>query len=144
MRLPGIGRSPLVANQVDAEISSDELHVRYLIALGPAVTYIDATNLTAKHRRPFIKIVAHSGCQCEAALFDMPIEERLRRNALRFREVPEEANRAMARRPQPPVEAEGFGHDHYAVVRGCRFVQMDRPQQYWPRENLALLIHLSG
>ena len=129
--LPGSGKSTWVASQGGVAISSDELRlwlrddpadqtvhalvfrlmrdfVRHRIALGAPVTYIDATNLTAKHRRPFIKIAEHSGCQCEAVFFDVPIEECLRRNALRSRQVPEDAIRAMAGRLQPPVEAEGF------------------------------------
>ena len=131
MGLPGSGKSTWVANQGGVAISSDELRlwlrddpadqsihalvfrlmrdfVRHRIALGAPVTYVDATNLTAKHRRPFIKIAEHSGCQCEAVFFDVSIDECLRRNATRARQVPEDAIRAMASRLQPPAATEGF------------------------------------
>ena len=131
MGLPGSGKSTWVAKQGGVAISSDELRlwlrddpadqtihalvfrlmrdfVRHRIALGAPVTYVDATNLTAKHRRPFVKIAEHTGCQCEAIFFDVPIDECLRRNALRSRQVPEEAIRAMAGRLEPPRTEEGF------------------------------------
>lgn len=82
--------------------------VRMRITLGAPVTYVDATNLTRKHRRPFIKIAEHMGCVCEAVFFDIELEECLRRNALRDRQVPPEAIRAMAERLQSPETTEGF------------------------------------
>jgi predicted kinase len=129
--LPGSGKSTWVAAQGGVAISSDELRrwlrddatdqsihrlvfrlmrdfVRMRISLGAPVTYVDATNLTRRHRRAFIKIAEHMGCICEAAYFDVPIEECLRRNEARGRQVPADAIRAMADRLQPPTEAEGF------------------------------------
>lgn len=129
--LPGSGKSTWVAEQGGVAISSDELRrwltddatnqsihglvfrlmrdlVRHRIMLGAPVTYVDATNLTRKHRRPFIKIAEHMGCRCEAVFFDVPVEECLRRNALRERRVPEAAIRAMADRLQSPETNEGF------------------------------------
>lgn len=129
--LPASGKSTWVAEQGGVAISSDELRrwlrddptdqtihglvfrlmrefVRNRILLGAAVTYVDATNLTRKHRRPFIKIAQHMGCRCEAVFFDTPLEECLRRNSLRERRVPEEALRMLAERFQPPEIAEGF------------------------------------
>lgn len=129
--LPASGKSTWVAQQGGVAISSDELRrwlrddpadqsihglvfrlmrefVRHRITLGAPVTYVDATNLTRKHRRPFIKIAEHMGCVCEAVYFDIPIEECLRRNDNRDRRVPPEAILAMANRLQPPSEAEGF------------------------------------
>ena len=129
--LPGSGKSTWVAEQGGVAISSDELRrwlrddatdqtihglvfrlmrdfVRMRITLGAPVTYVDATNLTRKQRRPFIKIAEHMGCVCEAVFFDVPVEECLRRNELRDRKVPAEAIRAMAGRLQVPTESEGF------------------------------------
>lgn len=129
--LPGSGKSTWVAAQGGVSISSDELRrwlrddptdqtihglvfrlmrefVQLRLRLGAPVTYVDATNLTRKHRRPFVKIAEHSGCRCEAVFFDLPVEECLRRNRLRDRVVPEEAIRAMAARLEPPSIAEGF------------------------------------
>jgi predicted kinase len=129
--LPASGKSTWVAAQGGVAISSDELRrwltddaanqsihplvfrlmrdfVRLRIELGTPVTYVDATNLTRKHRRPFLKIAEHMGCRCEAVFFDVPIDECLRRNAARARQVPEAAIRAMAGRLQPPAYDEGF------------------------------------
>lgn len=129
--LPGSGKSTWVAAQGGVAVSSDELRrwlrddptdqsihglvfrlmrdfVRLRIQLGAPVTYVDATNLTRKHRRAFVKIAEHTGCRCEAVLFDVPVEECLRRNAARPRQVPEPAIRAMALRLEPPTLEEGF------------------------------------
>jgi len=129
--LPASGKSTWVAAQGGVAISSDELRrwltddatdqsihplvfrlmrdfVRLRIELGAPVTYVDATNLTRKHRRPFLKIAQHMGCRCEAVFFDVPIEECLRRNQARPRQVPEAAIRAMAGRLEPPRPDEGF------------------------------------
>lgn len=129
--LPASGKSTWVAQQGGVAISSDELRrwlrddatdqsihglvfrlmrdfVRMRITLGAPVTYVDATNLTRKHRRPFIKIAEHMGCVCEAVFFDIELEECLRRNENRARKVPAEAIRTMAERLQHPSETEGF------------------------------------
>lgn len=129
--LPGSGKSTWVAQQGGVAISSDELRrwlrddakdqsihglvfrllrdfVRMRLSLGAAVTYVDATNLTPKMRRPFVKIAEQMGARCEAVYFNVSLDECLSRNAARDRVVPEEAIRAMAARLQPPSEAEGF------------------------------------
>lgn len=129
--LPASGKSTWVAQQGGVAISSDELRrwlrddptdqtihglvfrlmrdfVRLRITLGAPVTYVDATNLTRKHRRPFLKIAEHMGCKCEAVFFDVPLAECLRRNENRQRRVPPEAIQAMAERLQPPSIDEGF------------------------------------
>ena len=129
--LPGCGKSTWAAAQGVTPLSSDELRrmlrddctdqsihdvvfrlmrqfLRLRIQLGAAVTYVDATNLMRKHRRPFVKIALEAGCRCEAVFFDVPLEVCLSRNASRARVVPEEAIRGMAERMQSPVLAEGF------------------------------------
>lgn len=129
--LPASGKSTWVAQQGGVAISSDELRrwlrddptdqsihglvfrlmrelVRHRIALGAPVTYVDATNLTRKHRRAFIKIAQHTGCVCESVYFDISIEECLRRNQRRARHVPAAAIHAMAARLELPTEIEGF------------------------------------
>ena len=129
--LPGSGKSTWVARQGSTPVSSDEVRrqiaddvgiqtihrllfatVRYLvrqrIAAGCSVTYIDATNLTQRERRQYIKLAGLSGCDIEAVFFDVPLEVCLERNRGRSRVVPEDAMREMSRRLAPPTLAEGF------------------------------------
>ena len=129
--LPGSGKSTWLEENNCSTLSSDELRrllrddptdqtingvvfglLRKLltmrIQLGAPVTYIDATNLTRKDRRAYIKIADLYGCQAEALFFDTPIEVCLDRNKKRSRMVPEDAIRFMAAKLQPPTLAEGF------------------------------------
>jgi len=82
--------------------------LRRRLELGMPVTYIDATNLTRRERRPYIKIAAIYGAQAEAVLFDTPIETCIERNRARDRKVPEEILRMMSAKLQPPTAEEGF------------------------------------
>jgi predicted kinase len=129
--LPGAGKStwfeerrirPLSSDAMRILLSGDEdnqtIHMqvfealRYLVfkrlQLGMAETYVDATNLTRMHRRPFLKLAARHGAEVEAVWFATPLEECLRRNAKRDRRVPEDVVRAMAEGFEEPSEAEGF------------------------------------
>jgi protein phosphatase len=129
--LPGSGKSTwlermgvrgLSSDQVRGLLADDErdqtIHnrvfqtVRYLLrqrlAIGRPLTYIDATNLRAETRRPFIEIGREFGCEVEAAWFDVPLEECLRRNAGRDRVVPEAVLIEMAGKLTPPTLEEGF------------------------------------
>ena len=49
------------------------------------MTYIDATNLTRRDRRPFIELARKHGCEIEALFFDIPLEICKARNASRAR-----------------------------------------------------------
>jgi predicted kinase len=82
--------------------------LRHRLALGRAVTYIDATNLTPEERRQYIDIGQSFGCEMEAVFFDVPLETCRARNAARNRVVPEEAMARLAAKLKPPVEEEGF------------------------------------
>ena len=130
--LPASGKSTWAARLGVTAISSDELRrwlrddptdqsihgrvfrwmrdlLRERIELGMPLSVVDATNLTRKHRRAFVRIAQHTGCRCEAVFFDLPLDECLRRNQGRDRRVPDEAIRSMAERLEPPREDEGFG-----------------------------------
>ena len=72
------------------------------------VTYIDATNLTPKERRPYIKLAELFDGEIEALFFDVPADECIRRNRGRKRAVPEEVIGMMAGKLVPPDEKEGF------------------------------------
>ena len=129
--LPGSGKSTYLAKLGAHSISSDAIRLqladdetdqsihdrvfstaRYLlkqrIELQRPSTYIDATNLTRKDRKPFIRLAHAHGCEVEALFFDVPLDVCKRRNAARGRVVPADALDRMASRLQPPSEEEGF------------------------------------
>ncbi|HYW46100.1 MAG TPA: ATP-binding protein [Bryobacteraceae bacterium] len=129
--LPGSGKSTYLERIGAAGLSSDTIRrwladdetdqtihdrvfqtLRYLLrqrlAIGRAVTYIDATNLTPGERAPYIAIGQSYGCDVEAVFFDVPLEVCRERNAGRHRMVPDEALAKMAARLAPPSPAEGF------------------------------------
>src|SRR5215471_3561976 len=129
--LPGSGKStylqrlgvtPLSSDairQVLADDATDQtIHkrvfrtIRYLLrqrlAIGRAVTYVDATHLTPAERRPYVQMARQHGCDIEAVFFDVPLEICIARNRRRERVVPLQAMRKMAAKLVPPKVAEGF------------------------------------
>ena len=137
MGLPGSGKStyfarlganPISSDAIRLQLADDEndqsIHarvfatVRYLlrqrIALHRDTTYIDATNLTRRDRKQFIKIARTHGCAIEAIFFDVPLEICKARNAARGRVVPAHALDLMAAKMMPPSIEEGF--DRVAIV----------------------------
>ncbi|HWE52577.1 MAG TPA: AAA family ATPase [Bryobacteraceae bacterium] len=125
--LPGSGKStyfrnlgvhPLSSDAIRLQLADDEndqsIHsqvfatMRYLLekrrALQRPVTYIDATNLTRRDRRPWLK----SGSEAEAIFFDIPLEICKARNAARHRNVPAHVLDLMAAKLIPPSIEEGF------------------------------------
>ena len=136
--LPGSGKSTYLERLGVTSLSSDAIRLlladdvsnqtihgrvfstlRYLVrqrmAIGRPVTYVDATHLTPKERRPYIKIAQKFGCQVDALFFNVPLDECLERNRARARVVPEDAMRAMAAKLVPPSLDEGFSR--VTVVR---------------------------
>jgi predicted kinase len=148
--LPGSGKSTYFARRGIRPLSSDlireilyddasdqrhpewvfgalrELLRRRLLA-GASVSYIDATNLTRRARRPFLDLAREFGCSAEALYFDVPLEVCLERNRNRGsaasgqgssrlarapktdrRIVPEPVLRRMAGEIQRPTRKEGF------------------------------------
>jgi len=82
--------------------------LKHRLELKRPVTYIDATNLTPRERRPYIKLADLFDGEIEAVFFDVPAEECIRRNRGRGRIVPDEVIRAMAEKLIAPDIAEGF------------------------------------
>ena len=117
--LPGSGKSAWLRKNNLPCLSSDEIRrllrddptdqtinravfamlrllLRKRLELGAAVTYVDATNLTPRERRPYIKIAEGFGARAEALFFDTPVDVCKARNAARDRVVPPEAIDMMA------------------------------------------------
>ncbi len=137
--LPGSGKSTYLERLGVRALSSDAVRglladdeteqtihrevfatIRYLlrrrIVLGRPVTYLDATHLTPRERRPYIKLGEMLGCDVEAIFFDVPLEVCRRRNSLRSRIVPDDALAGMAEKLVRPGLEEGFSR---ITVIGC-------------------------
>lgn len=128
--LPGAGKSTYVKKR-DGVLSSDEIRrlladnpedqtihsrvfgvlrglLRQRIELRRPVTYIDATNLRRRDRKPYLKMAKLYDCAIEAIFFDVDVDLCQRRNRKRDRVVPEDVIERMATRLQPPSVGEGF------------------------------------
>ena len=86
--------------------------LRQRIAIGRPVTYIDATHLTPRERRPYIEIARRYGCRVEALFFRVALDVCKRRNRNRDRVVPDDVLDRMARKLVPPSRSEGFNRIH--------------------------------
>ena len=129
--LPGSGKSSYLCRRGIHPLSSDEIRLlllddetdqsqqvrvfstlRYLLTLrlriGMKRNYVDATHLTRKERKPYLKLADKYGYEARAIFFDVPLEVCKQRNRLRKRRVPEEVMERMARRLVPPTREEGF------------------------------------
>ena len=131
MGLPGSGKSTWAKQYGVAVLSSDDLRfiladdetnqtihsevfatLRYLvrrrIELRRPLTFVDATNITHRERRPYLKMAQLYNCSVEAVFFDIPADVCKIRNAARSRVVPDWVIDAMSRRLVPPTVGEGF------------------------------------
>jgi predicted kinase len=129
--LPGSGKSTWAKQQGVAVLSSDDMRflladdhndqtihgevfatMRYLLRrrlqLRRPLTCVDATNLTRRERRAYIKTAQLYDCQIEAMFFDTPVEVCKERNRVRTRIVPDDVIDAMAQRLNVPTIEEGF------------------------------------
>ena len=129
--LPGSGKSTYLERLGVKALSSDAVRglladdetdqsihrevfatLRYLLrrrlALRRPVTYLDATHLTVRERRPYVKMGQLYGCAVEAVFFDVPLETCRERNRGRRRVVPEDVLERMAAKLTPPTIEEGF------------------------------------
>ena len=78
------------------------------VQAGTAATIIDATSLTAKERRAWIRLADSLGCVSEAVFFDTPLDVCQARNTARSRIVPADVMQRFAARLTAPATAEGF------------------------------------
>ncbi|HUN87590.1 MAG TPA: ATP-binding protein [Terriglobales bacterium] len=70
--------------------------------------YVDATNLSPRERRGWIKMAQEFGYEVHAVFFDVPIEVCTERNSRRGRVVPEDVMQRMAGKLRAPTFEEGF------------------------------------
>ena len=129
--LPGSGKSTYLDRLGVTALSSDAVRglladdvtdqsihrevfatLRYLLrrrlALTRPVTYLDATHLTLRDRRPYIRMGRLYDCSVEAIFFDVPLDVCRERNRGRVRVVPEDVLERMAAKLVPPTVEEGF------------------------------------
>jgi predicted kinase len=129
--LPGSGKSTYLERLGIRALSSDAVRglladdetdqgihrevfatLRYLLrrrlALARPVTYLDATHLTPRERRPYVKMGQIFGCSVEAVFFDVPLDVCRERNRRRGRVVPDDVLERMAAKLTPPNTEEGF------------------------------------
>ena len=139
--LPGSGKSTYLRELGVTAISSDAVRelliddatnqtihgrvfasIRYLLRhrllLRRAVSYVDATHLTIRDRRPYLAMGQLYDCQVEALFFDVPVAVCKERNQSRTRVVPENVIDLLAARLVVPTVAEGFYAVHRAIVKG--------------------------
>jgi predicted kinase len=70
--------------------------------------YVDATNLSPRERRQWIRMARSLGYEVHAVFFDVPLEVCLERNRRRERVVPDDIMQRMASKLRPPTFEEGF------------------------------------
>jgi len=78
-----------------------------LIARMP-MNHVDATNLSPKERRHWIRMAKDFGYDAHAVYFDVPMEVCMDRNRRRNRVVPDDVMHRMAAKLRPPTFDEGF------------------------------------
>jgi predicted kinase len=70
--------------------------------------YVDATNLSPRERRGWIKMAQEFGYEVHAVFFDVPVEVCQERNTKRGRMVPDDVMSRMSQKLRPPTFDEGF------------------------------------
>ena len=70
--------------------------------------YVDATNLSPKERRHWVRLAKDFGYEAHAVFFDVPLEVCMERNNRRHRVVPEDVMKRMAAKLRAPSFDEGF------------------------------------
>ncbi len=115
---PGVLSSDALRELLADDPNNQDIHVRvfrvlrdllkHRLELKRPITYVDATNLTPRERRPYIRLAGLFDAKIEALFFDVPVSECIRRNGSRGRTVPDEVIHKMAERLVAPELNEGF------------------------------------
>lgn len=156
--LPGSGKTSWFRRRAITPLSSDLLRVmlfddigeqryqdlvfstlRYLLRARMIArmpwNYVDATNLSPRERRGWIKMAQEFGYEVQAVFFDVPVEVCVERNTRRGRMVPDDVMQRMAQKLRPPTFDEGFSK--ITVVRVKKQPKAAEPDNEIQREEEA-------
>jgi predicted kinase len=129
--LPGSGKSTYLARRALRALSSDAVRellfddvteqrfqahvfsvlrhlVRARLEAGVPRTFIDATSLSPRERKPWLALAAAAGVPAVAFYFDTPPSVCRARNRARARVVPADVMTRMIGKLRPPLQEEGF------------------------------------
>jgi len=99
---------PTQQGHQDLVFSSLRYLLRARLMARMPMNYVDATNLSPKERRHWVRLAREFGYEMHAVYFDVPLDTCLERNQKRQRVVPEEVMQRMAAKLRPPTFEEGF------------------------------------
>jgi predicted kinase len=99
---------PTQQGHQDLVFSSLRYLLRARLMARMPMNYVDATNLSPKERRHWVRLAREFGYEMHAVYFDVPLNTCLERNQKRQRIVPEEVMQRMASKLRPPTFEEGF------------------------------------
>jgi predicted kinase len=99
---------PTVQRHQDLVFSSLRYLLRARLMARMPMNYVDATNLSPKERRHWVRMAREFGYEVHAVYFEVPLETCLERNRKRQRIVPEDIMQRMAAKLRPPTFEEGF------------------------------------
>jgi predicted kinase len=99
---------PTQQGHQDLVFSSLRYLLRARLMARMPMNYVDATNLSPKERRHWVRLAREFGYEMHAVYFDVPLNTCVERNQKRQRVVPEEVMERMAAKLRPPTFEEGF------------------------------------
>jgi predicted kinase len=99
---------PTEQGHQDLVFSSLRYLLRARLMARMPMNYVDATNLSPKERRHWIRMAREFGYEVHAVFFEVPLQTCLERNRKRQRVVPEEVMQRMSAKLRPPTFEEGF------------------------------------
>jgi predicted kinase len=100
--------NPTEQRHQDLVFSSLRYLLRARMMARMPLNYVDATNLSPKERRHWIRMAREFGYEVHAVYFDVPLETCIERNHKRQRVVPLEVMQRMSAKLRPPTFEEGF------------------------------------
>ncbi len=95
--------------------------------------YVDATNLSPKERRGWVKMARDFRYDVHAVFFDVPLEVCQERNRRRLRVVPDDVMHRMAAKLRPPTFEEGFSKITVVKVKATQKEAQAAPDTDQPK-----------